>query len=209
MKIIGITGGIGSGKSTVARILGDLGAGVVDADKVSKEVTTKDKPALEEIVELFGTGVVNNEGILDRKKLSDIVFTDRSKLETLNLITHKYIVDEIKVELEKLREAGVQIAVLDAPLPVEHGFLDMVEEVWVIVANSDLRIKRVMKRNNITREDALSRVKMQKRDEEYLKLADKVIKNEGGMEELEKEIAKLYIQVVQGSRTNLKETISS
>lgn len=194
MKVIGVTGGIGSGKSTIAKILFDLGASIIDADKIAREITAKGQPIMEEIVGYFGTGVQDEEGELDRKKLSEIVFADSKKLKVLNSITHKYIADKIKDELNKLEEAKAKIVVLDAPLPVENGFLDVVDESWVVVANRDIRIKRIMERSNITAEEALARIKMQKSDEEYLKIADEVINNDGSVEELEKSIAKLYIQ---------------
>lgn len=194
MKVIGVTGGIGSGKSTIAKILYDLGASIIDADKIAREITTKGQPIMEEIVGYFGPGVLDEEGELARKKLSEIVFTDSKKIEVLNSITHKYIADKIKEELNKLEEAKAEIVVLDAPLPVKHGFLDVVDEVWVVIVNKDIRIKRIMERNNITDEEALARIKMQKDDEEYLKLADEIINNDGSVEELEKSIAKLYIQ---------------
>jgi dephospho-CoA kinase len=93
-----------------------------------------------------------------------------------------------------LEESKAKIVVLDAPLPVENGFLDVVDESWVVVANRDIRIKRIMERSKISSEEALARIKMQKSDEEYLKIADEVINNDGSVEELEKSIAKLYIQ---------------
>ncbi|HHY24805.1 MAG TPA: dephospho-CoA kinase [Clostridiaceae bacterium] len=194
MKVIGVTGGIGSGKSTIAKILCDLGASIIDADKIAREITVKGQLIMEEIVGYFGTSVLDEEGELDRKKLSEIVFADSKKLEVLNCITHKYIADKIKDELNKLEEAKAKIVVLDAPLPVENGFLDVVDESWVVVANRDIRIKRIMERSKISSEEALARIKMQKSDEEYLKIADEVINNDGSVEELEKSIAKLYIQ---------------
>ncbi len=194
MKVIGVTGGIGSGKSTIAKILCDLGASIIDADKIAREITVKGQLIMEEIVGYFGTSVLDEEGELDRKKLSEIVFADSKKLEVLNCITHKYIADKIKDELNKLEESKAKIVVLDAPLPVENGFLDVVDESWVVVANRDIRIKRIMERSKISSEEALARIKMQKSDEEYLKIADEVINNDGSVEELEKSIAKLYIQ---------------
>jgi dephospho-CoA kinase len=194
LKVIGVTGGIGSGKSTIAKILCDLGASIIDADKIAREITVKGQLIMEEIVGYFGTSVLDEEGELDRKKLSEIVFADSKKLEVLNCITHKYIADKIKDELNKLEEAKAKIVVLDAPLPVENGFLDVVDESWVVVANRDIRIKRIMERSKISSEEALARIKMQKSDEEYLKIADEVINNDGSVEELEKSIAKLYIQ---------------
>lgn len=194
LKVIGITGGIGSGKSTVAKILHDLGARIIDADKVAREVIGKGQPALEEIRSFFGEGVINEKGELDRKKLSSIVFGNEEKLEVLNAITHKYIVDRIMGCLEMLRKEQAEFVALDAPLPVKHGFLDIVDEVWVIVAGKDERIRRIMQRSSISYEEAVKRINAQKNDEEYLKYAKEVIYNEGSIDELEKAVAKLYIK---------------
>lgn len=194
MNIIGITGGIGSGKSTVARILRVLGAKVIDADKIAREVTAKGQPALDEIVEYFGKDILNEDGELDRKKLGKIVFEDKEKLKVLNSITHKYVIERIINELERLKEENANIIVLDVPLPVEHGFLDVVDEVWLVTANKDTRIKRIMERSGLTYEEVIKRMEAQKSDEEYLKIADEVIYNDGSMEELESTVAKLYIQ---------------
>jgi len=194
LNIIGITGGIGSGKSTVARILRVLGAKVIDADKIAREVTAKGQPALDEIVEYFGKDILNEDGELDRKKLGKIVFEDKEKLKVLNSITHKYVIERIINELERLKEENANIIVLDVPLPVEHGFLDVVDEVWLVTANKDTRIKRIMERSGLTYEEVIKRMEAQKSDEEYLKIADEVIYNDGSMEELESTVAKLYIQ---------------
>lgn len=193
MKVIGITGGIGSGKSTVAKILHDLGARIIDADKTAREVTSKGQPALEEIRGYFGEEVINEKGELDRKKLSSIVFGDNEKLEVLNAITHKYIADRIKGCLEVLMKEQAEFVVLDAPLPVKHGFLDIVDEVWVVVAGKDDRIRRAMQRSGVSYEEAVKRINAQKNDEEYLEHADEVIYNDGNIDELEKAVAKLYI----------------
>ena len=193
MAVIGVTGGIGSGKSTVARILGDLGAQIIDADKIAREVTAKGEPALEELIGYFGVDILGENGELNRATLANIVFDDKEKLEVLNSITHKYIVDKIIEKLNKLNtEFKQDFVVLD--VPVKHGFFDVVEEVWVVTSDKETRIKRIMERNKISYDEALKRIEAQKGEEEYIRLASKVISNNGTLEELENIVAKLYIQ---------------
>lgn len=194
LRIIGITGGIGSGKSTVSQILRDLGAKIIDADKIAKEIVFKGGVVLKELIEFFGSQILDESGGLDRKKLGEIVFNNPEKLEVLNKITHKYIVERIFKDLEKAKKEGKwDIVVVDAPLPVKHGFMDTVDEVWVITADKETRIKRIMERNGLTYEEALSRISSQLKDSEYLEIADVVIPNDGSIEDLEKSVVKLFI----------------
>jgi len=194
LRIIGITGGIGSGKSTVSQILRDLGAKIIDADKIAKEIVFKGGVVLKELIEFFGSQILDESGGLDRKKLGEIVFNNPEKLEVLNKITHKYIVERIFKDLEKDKKEGKwDIVVVDAPLPVKHGFMDAVDEVWVVTADKETRIKRIMERNGLTYEEALSRISSQLKDSEYLEIADVVIPNDGSIEDLEKSVVKLFI----------------
>lgn len=198
MKIIGVTGGIGSGKSTVSSALRDLGAAVVDADVLARNVTASGGKAFDELVEYFGKEIVNENGELDRGKLSSIAFNDQVKLHALNCITHKHIADKLRDTVEILKNNGkYDIIVIDAPIPIQKGFLDLADEVWVVAADRDTRIKRVMDRSGYTNEDAVSRINSQLRDEEYLKIADEVLQNNGSPEELEQAVVKLFLQKKQ------------
>jgi dephospho-CoA kinase len=195
LKIIGVTGGIGSGKSTVSHILQDLGAKVIDADRIAREVTRKGEPALSELVEYFGTEILNSSGELSRKKLADMVFGNQEKVDKLNEITHHHILREINSIIERLKgQENTGIIVLDVPIPVKHGFLDIVDEVWTVTADKEVRIKRIMDRSKLTQQDAVNRINAQKSDEEYIRLADNVLYNNGSVEELEKTVAHLFIQ---------------
>jgi dephospho-CoA kinase len=189
MKIIGVTGGIGSGKSTVAQILKEMGAKVIDADIISKEIIYKDKRVLPEIVEYFGKGVLTDTNELDRKKLGDIVFGNTKKLKDLELITHKYIISELieQIDIEKQKD-NTKIIVLEASIPVKHGFEDLVEEIWVVIAKPEDRIKRVMLRNAVSSEEVFKRINSQINENEYLKIADKVIENYGTKLDLKSKI---------------------
>jgi dephospho-CoA kinase len=195
LRIIGVTGGIGSGKSTVSLVLRDLGAAVIDADSVARAITVKGGKALEELISYFGNGILDSNGELNRKTLADIVFNDQVKLHALNAITHKHIIMRIKDSIESIKSSGKNdVIVLDAPIPLENGFIDLVDEVWVVASDRDIRIKRVMDRSGLTYDEILSRINAQIKDEEYLKSADEVIYNNGSIEELEKTAVKLFIQ---------------
>lgn len=198
MKIIGVTGGIGSGKSTVSRILKDLGAAVIDADAVARSVTKAGGEALKELAGCFGNEIINADGELDRTKLASVAFADDVKLHALNSITHKYISEKINktvVSLKKLDK--YDILVIDAPIPLEKGFLDLADEVWVVVADKNARIERVMERSGFSLDDVSARMAAQIGDEEYTGLADEVLHNNGSVEELEQAVVKLFLQKKQ------------
>lgn len=198
LKIIGVTGGIGSGKSAVARILRDLGAVVIDADSIARAVTAKGGKALEELTGYFGNGILDENGDLNRKSLADMVFKDPVRRHALEAITHKHIVSKILDGVENIKNSGkTEVVVIDAPIPVEHGFLDVADEVWVVAAEKEIRISRAMERSGYTYEEALDRINSQMKDEEYLQVADDIINNDGSMDELEKNVVKLFIQKKQ------------
>lgn len=185
MKVIGVTGGTGSGKSTVSKILEGLGAVVLDADKIVREIEGKGNKTFNDIVRTFGEAVIGSDGELDRKKLSDVVFSDPEKRKIINGIVHKEVARIFRERLEKLEKDGTRVAVLDVPLPTEDGFFSLVNSVWAVIANNDLRIERIMKRAGITENEAERRIASQLSNREYEEMADVVIVNEGTYEELE------------------------
>lgn len=200
MIIIGVTGGIGSGKSTVSKILSDCGAEIVDADLIAREVTGKGGKALEELTAFFGNSVLDNKGQLDRTKMAGLVFGNPEKLEALNKITHKYIIIRICENIDRAkRDKKPDIIVIDAPIPVEHGFLDLVDSVWVVAADRNTRIERIMERSGLDRDSALKRIESQISDEAYLEIADEVIYNNGNKEELRMKVLQLLNTLRQGS----------
>lgn len=193
LRIIGVTGGIGSGKSTVSRILEDLGAEIIDADEISREVMSPGEQAFKEVVNCFGKEYIGQNGELDRKKLAAVVFSHPEKLKFLNSITHKHIIDRILKRIDlKAKEGYNGVIVIDVPIPVEKGFLDTVDEVWVVDAERDIRIKRIMERSNMSYEEAVSRINSQIAQSDYLAIANEVIENNGSVEELEQKVVKLY-----------------
>lgn len=198
LKIIGLTGGIGSGKSTVSKILRDLGAVIVDADAIARNVTSKGGKALKELVSYFGEGIIDSMGELDRKKLAHTVFNDQVKLHALNAITHRHIIQKMSDSIRNIKESGkTDVIVIDAPIPVEHGFLDIADEVWVVAADTELKQKRIIDRDCFTSEEALSRINAQKSNEEYINIADEILYNNSSIEDLEKAVVKLYLQKKQ------------
>jgi len=188
MFIIGLTGGIGSGKSTVARILQKLGAEVIYADDIAKEITEPGMPAYRKIIEYFGEDIIGEDNRINRKKLADIVFSNSGELQRLNEITHSIVVDVIAKLIDEYRDSGKELVVVEAIVPVEHGFLDVVDTVWVVLANESVRIDRVMERNGLTYEEAKKRIRSQMSDEMYILIADKIIYNDGSLKELEEKV---------------------
>lgn len=181
MKILGVTGGTGTGKSSVCMILKEEGGKIIDADKITRKLQKKGGAAYDEIVEYFTQDILLEDGELDRKKLGAIVFSDGEKLRKLNQIVHKHVTREIKRRVEKysMEDSGkYRFLVLDVPIPIEEGFFDTVDYVWAVVANDDLRISRLMERMEITEEEAARRIASQMSNREYEELADCTIVNE-------------------------------
>ena len=191
VRVIGLTGGTGSGKSTVSRIAGELGAGVIDADMIAREIVQKGQEALQKIVEAFGNDILLASGELNRKKLGGIVFADREKLKLLNQITHTYIVERIKQDIEwkRAKQAYTSI-IVDAAVLVESGLYKICDRVWVVVADRGERLERIMKRDSLSRHEAENRINAQLPEEEMKKYASAVIYNV-------KDIAFLRMQVVE------------
>ncbi|NLN66201.1 MAG: dephospho-CoA kinase [Clostridiaceae bacterium] len=193
MKVIGITGGIGSGKSTAARILKEYGAKVIFADEVAKSITEPNMPAYKRIIEHFGGDILDLQGRIDRRKLGDIVFNDEKELLYLNEITHGIVAEEIGKTLEEYRKAGFELVVVEAIVPIEHGFLDLVDTVWVVVASEDIRIKRIMRRNRFSYDEAIQRIRTQMSEDKYKSIANKIIYNNGTVEDLKTKIRGLLL----------------
>ena len=185
-KVIGITGGIGSGKSTVSRILSEkLNAPILDADKIAKEAVNSPEIILK-IKKFFGESIFDNPQLINREKLSDIVFSNENKLLELNKIIHPYVMKEIEKKVNELKQNNEYI-ILDVPLPNE-SFINLSDKIIVVVTNEETRIKRVMSRSNLSEGSVKKRIAKQMPTENYIKLADFIIKNNGSMEELVEKI---------------------
>ena len=202
IKIIGVTGGTGTGKSTVAEILKEFGGYVIDADAISKENMKKGSDAYNETVGYFGDSILSGNGEIDRKRLADIIFNDDSKRLMLNKITHKFVTKEIYKRIAEYREKASQdncddlrFIVLDVPIPVEEGFLDVANTIWSVVANNDIRIDRIIKRSGISEAEAVSRISSQMTNSEYESIADVVIVNEYDRDFLRQYVAEELINL--------------
>jgi len=191
MRIIGLTGGIGSGKTTVSEYLSNKGFPVIDADKVSREIVEPGMKATKAIELEFGIDMINLDGSLNRKKLGNAVFSDREMLYRLNRITHIEILDKIKMKIMELKNNNATLVFIDAPLLFETGFDSLVDETWVIDAPESLRIERVNSRDSMSVENIKSRIKNQMEQHLKNKKATVVIDNSLGMEELYKNIDQL------------------
>ena len=192
MKIIGLTGGIGSGKSTVARFLAELGAVVIDADKVGHEVLESDNQARQELIASFGRQIITPEGKIDRKKLSNLVFENPESLSCLNRITHPRIYEMVKARLEHYRQQGVDVVVVEAPLLIEAGWSSLVDEAWVTVALQATVIKRLRAGMGLSRAEAMTRIHSQLSAKEKVKHADVIINTDCSFAELKEKVSKLW-----------------
>jgi dephospho-CoA kinase len=181
--LVGLTGGIGSGKSTVAERLVEHGVELIDADQIAREVVEPGKPAWKKIVEHFGEDVLDTEGFIDRARLGAIVFGDESKRALLNELTHPPIVNSIATQLEVL-QAFDGVVVIDVPLLVESGNDRGYEAVIVVAAKPDTQLQRLVELRGMARGEAEARIAAQSPLEEKLAIATHVIWNEGTLDEL-------------------------
>lgn len=197
MLVVGLTGGIASGKSTVSEYLQELGASIIDADKIAKELVEKDSPALQEIVAYFGQEILDENGQLRRKCLAELIFNSSIEREKLNSILHPRIFQRVEEQITLFRTNKiVPLIVLDAPLLLETGMQSLVDEVWVVAVKPEVQLTRLMERDGITREAARERIASQMPLAEKIKLADRVIDNSQGIPELLKIVDKLWAEVV-------------
>lgn len=185
--VIGLTGGIGTGKSVVARILEEQGAMILDADRVGHEVYLPGRPAYDDIVAEFGAGVLAEDGTIDRKKLGPVVFSSPEKLARLNAITHPRMKEMMQEKLAEAERAGVQIAVLEAALLFDAGWDDLTDEVWVNVVDAETAAHRASDRSGIPVEQVLERIqKAQMASDERIRRSDIVIHTAGSLEDTRK-----------------------
>ena len=184
MRVIGLTGGIGSGKSTVAELLAGKGAVVLDADKVGHEAYRPGTPAWQEVVATFGKDIVAGDGSIDRRKLGAIVFADPAALQRLNAIMHPRMFEMMRERIDGFRRRGVEVVVLDAAILLEANWTPLVDEVWVVVASEDRVVERAVARTGLPEEQIRRRIRSQLSNEERCRHASVVIENDGSLEEL-------------------------
>jgi len=192
MKVIGLTGGIGSGKSTVSRFLAELGAVIIDADKVGHEALKPDTELWREVVAAFGRQILTPGGDIDREKLGEIVFSNPDSLLRLNRIVHPRLYEVVKAQLEECRRQGIEVVVLEAPLLIEAGWTSLVNEIWVTVASEATVLRRLQERTGLSEPESLSRIRSQLSFVERVRYADVTIDTDCDPDELRARVEKLW-----------------
>ena len=192
MKVIGLTGGIGSGKSTVGAMLKDLGTAFIDADKVGHRLLREDNDLKWAIVSAFGEGILDINEAIDRRKLARIVFCEPNALHNLNKITHPAISQAVSEEVAEFRSQGFKLAVVEAALLVEAGWMQQTDVIWLTEAPPEVVFKRLVDKMGYTPEEARSRVACQVSNEERRRYAFAVIDTNVPLEELRERVKLLW-----------------
>lgn len=198
MIVIGLTGGIGTGKSEVGRILATLGAVVIDADQLGHHSYTPHTEIWHEVVKVFGEGILQSSGEIDRKQLGAIVFADPEQLARLNGIMHPRMARMVSQQIEKLREEGASAVVVEAAVLFEAGWDSMVDEVWTTESPLDNVADRLMARNGLDRAEVVKRIKSQMSSEERSARSRVVVDNSKDVDTLVNTVRSLWDTRVKG-----------
>ena len=194
--MIGLTGGIASGKSTAARALVELGARVVDADQVARDVVAPGQPALAEIVRAFGREVLLPDGTLDRKRLGAIVFADGEQRRALNAITHPRIAVETQARLGRLRDEGAPVAVYEAALLVENGAHHGLDGLIVVACDEATQLARLVERDRLSEAEARARIAAQAPVADKIAAATWVVDTGGPLAQTKRQLARIWEQIL-------------
>src|SRR4030042_580012 len=196
MRGVGLTGGIASGKSTVARMFVELGARLVDADLLARQVVERDKPAWGEIADHFGEGVLNPDRTLNREKLAEIIFRDPDERRVLNDITHPRIGAEMLDLIQRFQREGAAVVLIDAALLLESPATNWIRPVVVVTAEEEVRAERIMERDGLSQEQALARIRSQMREDERKTRAGYVVAHSGSLEDLQDRVEEVWIELL-------------
>lgn len=194
-RVIGLTGGIASGKSTVSRILNELGAQIFDADVAAREVVEPGRKGWEELVKEFGRDILNPDNTINRKTLGELVFNNVTARARLNEITHPLVKEKAMEAVAFFREGlgdKHEVLILDIPLLIEAGMTELADEVWLVYVPREVQLERLIARNKLTLHEAEARLNSQMPIDEKIPYADKVINNEGTVEETRTIVVKLW-----------------
>lgn len=191
MLLVGLTGGIGSGKSTVARLLERRGAIVIDADHLAREAVARGTAGFDRVVDTFGPGVLRPDGDLDRVRLAAIIFADPERRAALEAIVHPEVARRFGERVEELRDSG-RVVVYVSPLLVELGLAPAFDVVVIVTASPHLRVSRVASDRDLSPEDVRARMAAQATDEQRMEVADVLVDNDGSLAELEPQIDRLW-----------------
>lgn len=195
MLVIGLTGPTGAGKGAVASIFEKYKIPVINADRVYHELISPPSSCLQELVDAFGKKILLVDGSLDRRALGGIVFNDPAALERLNSITHRYVMEEVEIRMERFRRDGLPVAVFDAPQLFEAGAHRACGAVISVLADRGLRLERIMARDNLTAEAAMRRILAQKSDEFFKTHSDYIIENNGTIETLAPQVHRILVEL--------------
>lgn len=200
MQTLGIVGGIGSGKSTVVTLLCELAkCFVIGADEIGHRILLKGDLAYNQVVETFGTSILDEDGQIIRRKLGNIVFADTQKLQMLNAITHPIIYDEIKRQVEKCKEEEKwEFVIIDAALLIEIGLVPLADYIIGVFSDEQTRLKRLMERDHFTKEQVLERISKQKKWEELEKVSHYTIDNRFTQENTKEQLKALLERILKG-----------
>lgn len=196
VKKIGITGSIGTGKSFVSKLIQDAGYIVIDADIVAREILGPEFSTLSEIEAEFGSRVINEYGTLNRAKLGEIVFQNKVKLAKLNSITHPKINERISELCDTAKKSGAQVVFIDIPLLFENKLESTVDKIIVVIADEKTQLERVIKRDNLSEEDALKRINSQIPISQKASLGDFIIHNSGARDETISQLEKVLEEII-------------
>jgi len=192
MRVVGLTGGIASGKSTVARIFVELGARLVDADLLARRVVEPGQPAWTDIVAHFGEGVLNPDRTLNRERLGEIIFRGERERQLLNEITHPRIGAEMLKLIQGFQRENAKVVLFDAALLLESPATKWIRPVVVVVADEEVQVARILARDGLSRDQALARIRSQWSNEKRKLEADYVIDNSGTVAELRVQVEKVW-----------------
>jgi dephospho-CoA kinase len=198
VRVVGLTGGIGSGKSSVARLLAKLGASVIDADQISREVVEPGRPALRKIVDRFGPEVLDSNGRLDRKRLAQIVFADEAARADLNAIVHPAVAERTQEEIAARAAQGAKLVVYDVPLLYETGLERAFPWVIVVHVPPEVQRRRIEARDLLSPDEIEARIRAQMPLAEKMKRATYLVDNSGTLEETEEIVKALYEKLMAG-----------
>jgi len=193
MLTIGVTGGIGSGKSTVTKFLEELGAPIIDADKVGHAIYAPDGPAYHEVIAAFGRGILASDGTIDRRQLGPIVFADANALKRLNAIVHPKMFARMREMVDQLRARGERKPiVVEAAILIEANWQALFDQIWLVIASKAQVVERIERDRGLKPEQTEARIRAQLSDDERQKHASLVITNNGTMGELREKVAGLW-----------------
>ncbi len=198
MITIGLSGGIGSGKTEASRILQEMGAEVIIADQVGHQAYEPHTDAWKQVVETFGEDILQPDGQIDRRKLGGIVFSNPEEMAKLNAIMHPRMHAMMEERLRELEAKGAQVAVLEAAILIEAGWISLVDEAWMLEVPEEVAVERIHQRNGLAEEEIRKRLRSQLSNEERAKHASEVIENTGDLEALRLRLEELWYSRLQG-----------